>query len=74
MSSAVMNEIIVTEVTEEGVLLSSTAADMLINEAVNKGNEEKLMKLFQKVCKRSDRLERKVKRQERTENKLKHIS
>lgn len=57
---AAVNEIIAAEVTEGEMLLSSTAADVLMNEVMNKENEKKLMKLFQKMCRRSDRLEEKL--------------
>ena len=36
------------------MLLSSTVSGVLMDGAVDKGDEEKLMELFRKVCKRSD--------------------
>lgn len=56
MGGAAVNGIVAAGVTGGGVLLSSTAAGMLMNEAVNKGDEEKLMQLFQKVCRRFNSL------------------
>ena len=62
MGGAAVNGIIAAEVTGGGVLLRSTAAGVLMDGAVNKGDEEKLMELFQKVCRRSDRLEESLSR------------
>ena len=54
MGGAAVNGIIAAGLTGGGVLLSSTAAGVLMDEAVNQGDEEKLIKLFRQVCRRAD--------------------
>lgn len=57
MGGAAVNGIIAAGVTGGGVLLSSTAAGVLMDGHLDEGGEEKLMNLFRTVCRRSDGLE-----------------
>ena len=52
-----MNGIIAAGAVGGGVLLSTTATGMLLDGAMDKGDQEKLLELFQKVCRTSDGLE-----------------
>lgn len=57
MGGAAVNGIIAAGVTGGGLFLSSTAAGVLMDGAVEKEDEEKLMELFRKMCRKCDGLE-----------------
>ena len=56
MGGAAVSGIIVAGSIGGGVLLSSTAAG-LMDGSVERGDEEKLMEIFRRVCRRADTLE-----------------
>ena len=57
MGGMAVNGIIAAGATGGALLVGSTAAGLIMDGKVDKGDEEKLIKLFQKVCRRSDRSE-----------------
>ena len=57
MGGAAVNGIIAAGAVGGGVLLSTTATGMLLDGAMDKGDQEKLLELFQKVCRTSNGLE-----------------
>ena len=57
MGGAAINGIIAAGAAGGGILLSSTAAGVMMDGPANEGDSEKLMKLFRKVCRKADSLE-----------------